>query len=264
MKNVALITGASSGIGLELARIHAQNGGDVVLVARNEKALHALKDELLSLYNTNVLCIPIDLSIEGAAKEVYEITQSENIQVDYVINNAGFGNITAFSDSSLSIDRSMVQLNCIALMELTYYFLRPMLALNKGRILNVSSVASLMAGPNQAVYFASKAFVTSLSNAIAGELYQSKVTVTTLLPGPTKTNFGSIAGMEKTPFYLFTSSAHKVAEDGYRGMLKGKLNVLTGLSILQRIAVFFIPFIPKRVALWIVRKGQEPAYVKSK
>lgn len=256
MKKTALITGASSGIGEELANIHAERGGNLIIVARSLAKLNALKETLEKKYHIEVLVIEKDLSRANAAKEVYQSVVDAKIKVDYLINNAGFGGMGKFYERDLKEDSEMVSLNVLALTELTHYFLVDFVKHNEGRILNVSSTASLMPGPGQAVYFATKAYVSSFSNAIAAELHKTKITVTNLMPGATESKFGERSGMDKTVMFSNTASARSVAEQGYKGMLAGKLNVLAGLGFAQKIAMSMVKFVPKKILLSLVRKLQ--------
>lgn len=253
----ALITGASSGIGREIAEIHASRGGNVVAVARSADALHALKEELERVYAVTVHVIVQDLSAPDAAQAVYDAVNAAGITVDYLINNAGFGGLGKFHEREWDADGAMIRVNVMALTQLTRLFLPDFVARNAGRILNVSSTASLMPGPLQAVYYATKAYVTSLSNALNEEVRDAGVTVTALLPGATATKFAAVSGMEKTALFKSAASARSVAEDGYTGMLAGKLNVMSAFPLPLRIAAFFMPFIPKRMLLTSVRKMQE-------
>ncbi|NRB60974.1 MAG: SDR family oxidoreductase [Winogradskyella sp.] len=257
MKNVALITGASSGIGKELANIHAEKEGDLIIVARRQDKLNALKSELEQKHSIKVMAIVKDLSVPNASKELFEKVKSANIQVNYLINNAGFGLRGKFHELSWQRQMQMINLNMVALTELTYLFLPEMVKRNSGKILNTSSTASFLPGPLQAVYFASKAYVTFLGNAIAEELHDTNITVTTLMPGATETEFASTSGMDKTELFKKTVSARSVAEDGYNGMLKGKLDVVSGLTFSQSMMMKMIPFTPKKMILQQVRKGQE-------
>ena len=151
----------------------------------------------------------------------------------------------------------MINLNIVALTSLTSLFLKNFVKRKSGRILNVSSTASLMPGPLQAVYFATKAYVTSFSNAIAEELHDTNITVTNLMPGATETEFGKVSGMDKTEMFKDTASARSVALDGYNGMLKGRLDVISGLTTMQKIMIGSIPFSPKKMGLKMTRKMQE-------
>ena len=167
MKNTALITGASSGLGKEFARIHAAKGGDVIIIARRTDKLIGLQKELENKYNVTVKVIAKDLTLPNAAQEIYDEVQQQGIAVKYLINNAGFGGHGKFHERVWEEDLAMIHLNIIALTALTRLFLPDFVTRNQGKILNVSSTASFMPGPLQAVYFATKAYVTFFSNAIA-------------------------------------------------------------------------------------------------
>lgn len=257
MSKTALITGASSGIGEELARIHAQAGGNLVIVARSGDKLSALKQELEQAHNIKVTTITKDLGQPNAPKEVYDEVKQAGIEVDYLINNAGFGGLGKFHERDWAQDLAMINLNIIALTALTRFFLPDFVKRNSGKVLNVSSTASLLPGPLQAVYYATKAYVTSFSNAIAEELHDTNVTVTALLPGATETKFGSVSGMDKTVMFKNTASAHSVAKDGYEGMIAGKLNVISGLWFANKIMMAVAPLMPKKMVLKQVRQMQE-------
>ena len=257
MAKTALITGASSGIGEQLARIHAANGGNLFLIARSENRLMELKKELESKHNIVVNVYAKDLTLPTATHEVYDTVKKSNIEIDYLINNAGFGGIGKFHERPLAEDISMINLNVSALVSLTHLFLKDFVIRNSGKILNVSSTASLMPGPLQAVYFATKAFVTSFSNAIAEELRDTNISVTNLMPGATDTKFAAISGLENTKLFDSSVSAQSVAQDGYDAMLKSKLDVVSGLTFAQRIMTAMIPFSPKKITLTQIRKMQE-------
>lgn len=257
MKKTALITGASSGIGKEFAIIHAEKGGDLIIIARSENKLIALKKELEDKYNVNVMVIAKDLTKANAPKEIYEEVQSAGLKVDYLINNAGFGGLGKFHERALADDIAMINLNISALTALTHFFLQDFVKSNEGKILNVSSTASLMPGPLQAVYYATKAYVTFFSNAIAEELSDTKITVTNLMPGATETEFGKVSGMDKTVLFKETASARSVADDGYNGMLDGKLDVISGLTFSQKMMMAMLPLTPKKLLLKQVKQMQE-------
>lgn len=256
MRKTALITGASSGIGKEFAHIHAEKGGDLIIVARSEDRLIALKNELETKHKINVFVIQKDLSLPNSAKEIYTQVHSAGLTVDYLINNAGFGGLGKFHERDLEEDLAMINLNISALTALTHYFLQDFTKANSGKILNVSSTASLMAGPFQAVYYATKAYVTSFSNAIAEELHGTGITVTNLMPGATDSEFGKVSGMDKTVLFNNTASARDVAEQGYHGMIKGKLDIIAGLPFAQRIMFKIIPLLPKKMLMKQVGKMQ--------
>lgn len=257
MKKTALITGASSGLGKEFAKIHAQNGGNLILVARRENELQQLKKEIEKQYNTKVWIFTKDLTEENAVKEIHNEIRQQNLQVDFLINNAGFGGIGNFHERNLEVDLQMIRLNVLALTGLTGLFLPDFVARNSGKILNVSSIASLMPGPLQATYFATKAFVSSLSNALSKELENTNVTITTLLPGPTATNFGKISGMDKTPSFDKTTSAEEVAQKGYQAMLKGKRNCMAGVPLSLRVLFKIRSLLPMQFILNQVYEQQK-------
>ena len=258
MSSLALITGASSGIGEALARIHAEAGGDLVLVARSGGKLDALKAELEAAHGIAAAVIAKDLTDENAAQEVYDEVRSLGLSVDHLVNNAGFGGVGRFHEREWEADRGMIQLNVVALTALCRHFLPDFVARGSGRILNVSSTAALLPGPMQAVYYATKAFVTSFSNAIAEELRGTGVTVTALMPGATETDFGRTSGMDKTALFDTTASARSVAQAGYDGMLAGKLDVIAGLTLAQRAMMAAVPVTPKSVLLKQVHAMQQP------
>ena len=258
MSKSALITGASSGIGAELARCHAARGGDLILVARSEDRLRQLADELERAHRVKVMVIAKDLTAMRAPREIYDEIKAAGVTVDYLINNAGFGGRGRFHERAWEDDLAMIQLNVLALTALTRLFLPDMVARDAGKILNVSSTAALVpAGPLQAVYYATKAFVTSFSNALAEELHDTHITVTALMPGATATEFARVSGMDKTSLFSQTASAAEVARDGYDGMLAGRLDVISGVSMSQRVALGLAPFTPKRVLLKQIRTMQE-------
>ncbi len=256
MNKVALITGASSGIGRELAVLHAKNGGDMVLVARSKGKLDYIKEELESEYGVKVLVISKDLSMPGAAKAIYAEVKSKNIQVEYLMNNAGFGGQGYFHERDLDKDMAMIQVNITALTELTRLFLPEFVSLNKGKILNTSSIAAKTPGPLQAVYFATKAYVTSFTQAIAQEVAETEVTATALMPGATESGFAKVADMGNTEAFKKTTPAEVIAKAGYEGMLEGKLTVIAGVSIFQRIMLGIAPFLPKDFVLRTMMKMQ--------
>jgi uncharacterized protein len=258
MKQVALITGASSGIGKELAYIHAKKGGDLILVARRKKELKELKQELKNDYHVTAVVIAKDLSDSNAAAEIYSETQSMGITVEFLINNAGFGGFGYFHERSIDDYLNMIHVNIISLMLLTRLYLPGMIERGSGRILNVSSTASFVPGPLQAVYFASKAFVTSFSQAIAEEVKDKGVTVTALCPGMVDTEFVELSGMGKSNIIKHhkPASPKRTARIGYHDMMEGKL-----LSFDNRILKFSINWLvhlfPRKTILKILRKSMD-------
>jgi short-subunit dehydrogenase len=227
-RKVALVTGASSGIGAELARIHAEHGGDLVVVARRRERLEALQTELQSAHGVAVHVLPQDLSQSEAPQHIHDQLQSRGIAVDYLVNNAGFGYRGFFHEQDWALNEAMIKVNILALAALTRLFVPEMIARHSGRILNVASMAGFLPGPLHAVYYASKAFVISFSEAIANELAGTGVTVTALCPGPTETEFTHTAQMRGVRLMRNAASARAVAEAGYQAMLEGRTIVVPG------------------------------------
>jgi short-subunit dehydrogenase len=249
MEKWALITGASTGIGRELAEVCAADGWNQVLVARNQDRLKLVAEELRAVHKVQTRALPVDLSTIGAAEKIFAALRE--LPISMLINNAGFGAHGAFADTALSEQSDMVQVNVMALMQLTRLFLQPMLERKSGRILNVASTAAFQPGPNVSVYYASKAFVFSFSYALADELDGTGVTVTALCPGMTKTDFQKRADMkEGGPFGMM--SARSVAEHGFRGMMLGKRVVIPGM--MNRIGAFFARRVPLRLSSAVVRR----------
>lgn len=249
-KKLALVTGASSGLGECYARIHAQRGGDLILVARRKERLEELKAELESKYGISVYVLAKDLSQPNAAEEIFEEVQQAGLQLDILINNAGLGGQGDFIERSMKDDMNLISVDLIALTKLTKLFLPGMIARQYGRILNVSSTASLIPGPGQATYFAVKAYVTSFSEAIGEELRGTGVTVTAVLPGGMKTGFGEAANLGGTGLGAqLTQSADAVALKSYEAMLQGKRRIIAGVTPLQRILLALTPIVPKSLLL---------------
>ncbi|MDD3224811.1 MAG: SDR family oxidoreductase [Clostridium sp.] len=243
MGKTVLITGASGGIGYEFVKLFAKDGYDIVLVARSEDKLNRIKSEF---NDVNVTVISKDLIKKDSAVELYKEVKERNIKVDVLINNAGFGLMGEFEKLDIEKQVSMIELNNRALTELTYYFLTDMKKRGSGKILNVASTAAFQPGPNMAVYFASKAFVLYFSEALVEELKGSGVTVTTLCPGPSKTNFSKVANLEKSIMFSKMMSAESVAKLGYKGLIKGKRVVIAGK--MNKLEVYAVKILPRALA----------------
>lgn len=252
MKNTALITGASSGIGRQLAWVHAETKGDLILVARREDALNQLRDELVARHGIEVLCIPMDLNEVGAPERLFDQITSQGIEVEFLINNAGFGLHGLYHEQEWATDEAMIHLNVTVLCELTHRFLPGMIQRKRGRILNVGSTAGFQPGPLMAVYYASKAYVLSFSQAIAEEVERLGVTVTVLCPGPVDTEFFDRANAKQVSMFKAGATARDVAELGYRAMLKGRLVVINEWR-LWFIQNWINPWVPRRTMLKISR-----------
>jgi short-subunit dehydrogenase len=255
----ALITGASSGIGWELAKIHAASGGDLVLVARNIRQLENLKISILKNHSVQIHLIEKDLSKAHAAEELYDYVIAQQWQIDILINNAGFGYYGMFMDVPLQKDEEMVQLNMLTLTKLTKLFAAGMIQRGTGRIMNVASTAAFQPGPTMAVYCATKAFVLHFSEALSNELDGTGVTVTTLCPGATASGFQSAAAMEESALIKGKNlpTSYEVADYGYKAMMKGKRVAIHGLmNYLMALSVRFTPRgMVLKVARWMMRKG---------
>jgi short-subunit dehydrogenase len=253
----ALITGASAGLGLEFAKLVAEDGHDLVLVARREERLRALAAELTARHGVTVTVLGMDLAQRSTPKQIAEAVQAAGITVDYLINNAGFGSHGPFASTELGRQLEMVDVNVRGLVELTHLFLAPMLARKHGRILNVASVAAFVPGPLMASYYASKAFVLSFSEALSAELHGTGVTVTAWCPGPTATEFGKVANSDrKNLLRRRVADAAQVARHGYRAMLAGKSVAIPGTA--NKVNTFLPRIGPRwllrRVMAWFNRK----------
>jgi hypothetical protein len=252
-----LVTGASSGIGWELARCFAADGSNLVLVARSEDKLRQLAGELKERHGVETVVIVQDLAEVDAAQCVFEELQRQQLHVDVLVNNAGFGMHGCFAEQSLERQLEMVCVNVLALVHLTGLLLPGMLERKRGGVLNVASTAAFQPGPGMAVYFATKAFVYSFSEALVEETAGSGVRVTCLAPGPVDTGFAATADIESTPlFKLGTFSAEKVARSGHRAFRRGRSLKVPGLkNNLGRFSAAFSPrFLTRKIAGWLVKK----------
>jgi short-subunit dehydrogenase len=255
-RKTALVTGASSGIGAELARVHAGHGGDLVVVARRRERLEELSKELQNAHGITVHVLPKDLTQAEAPQQIHDELRSRGVRVDYLINNAGLGNRGLFHEQDWAQNEALIKLNILALTALTRVFLPQMIDRGSGRILNIASMAGFVPGPLQAVYYASKAYVISLSEAIANELADKGVTVTVLCPGPTETEFTRRPEMKGVRLLERMASARKVAEAGYNAMLGGKTVVVPG--VLSKITIHgLLRLSPRRLTTSISRALME-------
>jgi uncharacterized protein len=259
MPNTALITGASAGIGKELAHYHASRGGDLIIVARRADALQELKAELEAKHRVQVHSFPVDVGTAEAATKLYHSIKAHGLTVDILINNAGFGLHGFFHEADLARNLAMVDLNIKALMALTHHVSKEMVARRSGKLLHVGSTAGMIPGPFQATYHASKSFVNAFSLALADELRVHGVTSTVLAPGPVATEFFDVADMKgakgisgKLP------TAAEVAKIGYEGMIAGKLVVFNDRK-LQLLLGWVVPFLPRKMVLRIGREFGEKA-----
>jgi len=252
----ALVTGASSGIGLELAHLFARDGYRLVLLARNRNTLRQLGDDLQSRYSITVRIAPKDLAHPATPPELYQELQEAGIVLDVLVNNAGFGGAGAFVSTDWNQEAEMMQVNMVALTHLTKLFL-PQIRAREGKIMNVASTAAFQPGPFMAVYYASKAYVLSFTEALAEELSGTRVTATCLCPGPVKTNFQRRAYLEGTAMINspLLVDVREVARVGYEGMKQGKRLVIPGWK--NRVGVEMLRISPRAVVTKVVRKLQE-------
>ena len=245
---VALVTGASSGLGLELARVAAARGFDLVLVARTESALQRLAEELERDHGAASSVVPADLSDPGAPAAVADAVAALGLEVDVLVNNAGYGVYGDFLDTDLEIERGMIGVNVTALTDLAKRFARPMVERGRGRILNVASTAAFQPGPRMAVYYATKAYVLSFSIALSAELDGTGVTVTCLAPGPVRTPFRERARVSASRLFSGERGMEPadVARAGWRGLERGRRLVVPG--VWNRVGATVARLVPLSVA----------------
>jgi uncharacterized protein len=255
LRPITLITGASSGIGAALARVFARNGHALVLVARREDRLRALANEIAAAGGVKPLVMATDLQHDDAARALGEALAAQGVEPQYLVNNAGFGLVGGAATLDRAEQLDMIDLNVRALTELSLAFVDS-LARQRGGILNVGSMAGFLPGPGMAVYYASKAFVLSFSEALHSELKGRGVRVTALCPGPVPTEFAERAGIKSgslAPDFL-TQTADAVAEAGYRGLMRGKRTVIPGFF--NRLIIMTIRFVPRRFLLAALDRRQ--------
>jgi short-subunit dehydrogenase len=256
-RQTALITGGSGGIGLEIAKVLAGKGFDLVLVSRNRDALEAAAGQIEGKHPVAVRVFAADLRRREAPEAIFDFLRSENTAVDVLINNAGFGLGGEFADTELTRELEMIQVNIAALTHLTKLFLPAMIKRRSGRILNLASTAAFQPGPLMAVYYATKAYVLSFSEALAEELRNSGVTVTALCPGATRTSFAEVAKVGNSRlFSLFgLADAADVASYGVSAMLRGQRVAIPGLK--NKIIVNANRFSPRAVTAKVARIAQQ-------
>lgn len=251
----ALVTGASGGIGEELARLFAADGHDLVLVARSRDKLARLSEELGGKHGVGARVLAADLARPDAPREIFEELEGAGVAVDALVNNAGFGSYGLFAETDLRSELELLQVNVVALTHLSKLFLPGMIARRRGYVMQVASTAAFQPGPLMAVYYASKAYVLSLSEALANECEGTGVRVSALCPGPTETGFVAAAGMgDSKLFDRAVMDARTVAVEGYRGLLAGKAVVIPGLR--NNLLARSIGFFPRNLVTKVVRRIQ--------
>jgi hypothetical protein len=230
LKTFTLITGASGGIGHDIALLAAADGKNLVLAARSAEKLETLAASLRKNNKSEVITVAVDLSDEAGVNRLLSEMAAKNIRIDMLVNNAGFGDFGDFAGADLMKNMEMIRLNISALTQLTHALVQDMLKAGRGRIMNVASIAAFMPGPGMAVYYASKAYVLSFSEALTRELKGTGISVTTLCPGPTDTGFAISAGLGKSLLHRMLPAATpmEVAKGGYKAMMKGKAIEIPG------------------------------------
>ncbi len=246
MKNTetALITGASGGLGKDFAQIFAEKGYNLILIARSEEKLNNIAKELEEKYKIKATVLVQDLSEANSASKIYSEVKNKAINVDVLVNNAGFGKIGAFIDEKPSTFTEMLNLNVTALTELTALFLPAMIERNKGKILNIASTAAFQSLPNFGVYAASKAYVLNFTEALHYELKDTNIAVTALCPGPTVTGFAKRANAETSGLFKNAMDSQTVAKIGYQGLMKNKMSVIVGFK--NKLLAYSARLIPSR------------------
>lgn len=250
---LAMITGASAGIGAELAHLFAADKHDLILVARREEKLEEIANTLRDKHGVMVHVLASDLGVPGAANELFDAVEELGLEVDALVNNAGLGQSGPFAESEMGMLATMLHVNITALTELTRLFLPGMIARDRGHIMNVGSTAGFQPGPGMAVYYATKAYVYSFTEALVEELKESKVTITNLAPGATDTEFQDRAGIaDSLLFAAGVMDAKAVAKAGYNGMLSGTSLVVPGLK--NKVGASTVHLVPRPVIRKIVSK----------
>lgn len=256
MNKTALITGSSGGIGYELAKVHAKSGDNLVLVSLDRLKLEELKKELEQIYKIEVYTIEKDLTQPESVNEVYDELKQRKISINYLVNNAGFGDFGLFAESDWSKQEKMINLNITALAHMTRLFLPDMIKQGGGKIMNVASTAAFQPGPTMSVYFATKAFVLSFSEAICEEVRDKGITVTALCPGSTETNFHAVVMGDKNLLKeRKKSSPAEIAEFGYHSMMQGKRVAIHGFK--NTVMAVSAGFFPRSWVVKVTRMIQE-------
>lgn len=251
-----LITGGSEGIGFELAKLFAKDKNNIILVARNEEKLLKAKNELVDKFNIDVKIIVCDLSKNHAVDKVIKAVDENNLSVDNLINNAGIGSFGAFHEAVDNFENTLINVNIISVTELTKYFLKKMIKEGNGGIMNIASTAAFVGGPKMAMYYSSKAYVLSLTEAIHDEVKDKGIRVSCLCPGPVKTSFQEKAGIKKSDkAKKYLMNASQVAKEGYYGFLKGKAIIVPGVK--NKILILGNKLIPRSLSRKIIMSNNK-------
>lgn len=257
MTKYTLITGASSGIGFELASVFARNNHNLILVARSKEKLESLRSEIEKNYQVVAEVIPLDLSLPNSAEELFNLTQKKNLKVEILLNNAGFGDHGLFLNADSKKIEEMINLNILTLTKLTKLFLPQMVENKYGKIMNVASTAAFQPGPLMSVYYATKSYVLSFSEALYEELKETGVSVTALCPGPTESGFSAVANMSNIALMelMKLPTSRDVAEYGYKALMNDKAVAVHGL--MNNVVAKTTSFIPRAITRKLVMKLQQ-------
>jgi short-subunit dehydrogenase len=254
MENYVLISGASEGIGCELAKIFAEHKYNLLLIARNTKKLLQLQTGLGADTDINIKTLTLDLSIPEAPQKILDFTKKNDIKIDILINNAGIGNYGNFLETDINIEKTMIDLNIRTLTEMCKLFLPSMINSGFGKIMNVASTAAFFPGPKMAVYYASKSYVLSFSEALNSELKKQNISVTALCPGPTASQFMTRANMGSSRLFnnplMHLMSSQSVAEYGFKSLMKGKTVAVPGY--VNKLLTISPRFFPKKIIRFIM------------
>lgn len=254
LSRYTLITGGSEGIGFELAKLFAVDKNNLIIAARNKYKLENIKNSLEKEYGIRVEVIECDLSVDKACEKVIEFVEEKNFIVDNLINNAGIGSFRFFHESENDFEEKLINVNITALTVLTRYFIKDMVSRREGGILNVASTAAFIGGPKMAIYYSSKAYVLSLTEALHDEVKNFGVRVSCLCPGPVKTSFQEKSGIkksERSKKYLMDASL--VAKEAYLKFLKGKVIIIPGYK--NKLLILGNKLIPRSLGRWIILKN---------
>lgn len=256
MEKYTLITGASKGIGYALAKLFAKDGYNLILVARSKDLLVEIKNDFEKNYNIKVITLDVDLTKKNVVSDIYNKTKELNLEVEHLINNAGFGDYGFFLDTSVEKNRNMIQLNITTLSELCYFYMKDMKERGYGKVLNVASIASFIPGPLMATYYATKAYVLSFTEALSREFKNTGVKALALCPGTTKTNFFDVASANDSNLLknMKLATPEKVALYGYKRFFKNKVVSIYGIK--NRILIFLVRVAPRSMVRNIAYKIQ--------
>ena len=256
IERYTLITGASEGIGLELAKLFARDKHNLIIVARSIDKLNRAKEGLETEYKVKVETLSIDLAVDNSCEKIYDFVDKKNIIVDNLINNAGIGSFGYFNDGEEKFHEEIININIKSLTNLTKYFLKDMVKRKEGRIMNVASTAAFISGPKMAMYYATKAYVLSLTEALHEEGKVQGVTVSCLCPGPVRTSFQERAGIKKAEgAKKYLMDANKVAKIAYKDLNKGKAIIIPGFK--NKILILGNKFIPRAISRKIILKNNK-------